>query len=138
MNQSTSKHPLLPLLASLIDVPRELWKRLFNLFRGVKDVTPREAKSLIDSREALVLDVREQKEYDAWHLPGSLLIPLGSVQARAAELERYKLHPVVVICHGGKRSADACDRLAKLGFRQTFNIAGGILAWDKAGLPIEK
>lgn len=138
MNQLVKKNPFLSFLSPLVNVPREWWKRVVNLSRGVKDITPQKAQLLVRNKEALVLDVREQSEYDAWHLSSSQLIPLSAIPARAVELDKFKAHPIVVICHGGKRSADACERLAKLGFSQTFNIAGGILAWDKAGLPIER
>jgi len=138
MNQLVKKNTLLSFFSPLVNVPRECWKRLINLFRGVQDITPQQAQLLVQSKDALVLDVREQSEYDAWHLPSSHLIPLGVISARAVELDKFKKYPIVVICHGGKRSADACEQLAKLGFSQTFNIAGGILAWDKAGLPIER
>lgn len=123
-------------LSAAIDGPRELWKRFVNRLRGVRDISPREALDLIRSRGALVLDVREQPEYDAGHLADTTLIPLGSLEARIAELERFRDRPIVVICHGGKRSATACWQLARRGFGQTFNIAGGILAWKKASLPL--
>lgn len=118
-----------------IDGPRELWKGFVNRLRGVKDITPLEADRLIRNEGAFVLDVREQHEYDAGHLSDSLLVPLGQLRDRIAELEGQKNRPIVVICHGGKRSADACARLAGHGFATTFNIAGGILAWRKANLP---
>lgn len=117
-----------------IDGPRELWKGFANRLRGVKDITPLEADRLIRSG-AFVLDVREQHEFDAGHLSGSLLVPLGQLPSRIAELEGQRNRPIVVICHGGKRSADACARLAGHGYANTFNIAGGILAWRKANLP---
>ena len=93
-------------------------------------------RTLLERADAamLVLDVREQHEYDAGHLSGSLLIPLGQLSDRIAELEQQKDRPIVVICHGGKRSADACAVLAERGFANTFNIAGGILAWRRANL----
>lgn len=117
-----------------IDGPRELWKGFVNRLRGVRDITPLEADGLIRTEGAFVLDVREQHEYDAGHLSGSLLIPLGQLSDRIAELEQQKDRPIVVICHGGKRSADACAVLAERGFANTFNIAGGILAWRRANL----
>lgn len=120
-----------------IDPPRELWKRFINVLRGVKDISPIEASKLIRDENAFVLDVREQHEYDAGHLSHSLLIPLGQLQARVVELDAQRNKPIVVICHGGKRSATACDQLAKQGFSKTFNIAGGILAWRRANLPTE-
>ncbi len=124
-------------LSPVIEVPREAWKRLVNVFRGVKDISPETALAYARDKGALILDVREPHEYQAGHAPDSVLIPLGSLVGRASELEPHRNSLIVVICHGGKRSADACEKLAKLGFSHTFNIVGGILAWRKAGLPVE-
>ncbi|MGD0641573.1 MAG: flippase-like domain-containing protein [Roseiarcus sp.] len=138
MQQRSIRLSLAAAASQAIDGPRETWKRMVNRLRGVADISPRSAQELIEKQRALVLDVREQNEFDAWRLPNSLHIPLGALDARAAELEASKDRPIVVICHGGKRSATACHRLAKRGLAQTYNIAGGILAWNKANLPIVK
>ena len=119
----------------LIDPPRELWKRAVNLTRGIQDINVAQAQALIQ-QGAFVLDVREPDEFEAGHLPASTLIPLAQLPDRVAELEAHRSHNIVVICHGGKRSATACGQLAQLGFTGTYNIAGGILAWKKAKLPV--
>jgi len=119
----------------LINPPRELWKRAVNLTQGIKDINVFQAQTLIN-QGAFVLDVREPHEFAAGHVPGSTLIPLGQLTDRVAELETQRTHNIVVICHGGKRSATACGQLAQLGFASTYNIAGGILAWKKAKLPV--
>lgn len=119
----------------VINPPRELWKRAVNLTQGIKDINVFQAQALI-KQGAFVLDVREPYEFEAGHLPASTLIPLGQLTDRVAELEAQRTHNIVVICHGGKRSATACGQLAQLGFSSTYNIAGGILAWKKAKLPV--
>jgi rhodanese-related sulfurtransferase len=124
-------------LNALIDPPRELWKRSVNRRRGIKDIDVHEALRRIE-QGAVVLDVREQDEYDRGHVAGSILIPLGALLGRVAEIQESKSREIVVICHGGKRSATACGQLAQVGFGKTFNIAGGILAWNKAGLAVVK
>lgn len=130
-------NPVKAALTALINGPREFWKRVVNIFRGVRDISPSVALGYALNNGALVLDVREQKEYDAGHVAQSVLIPLGALEARIAELDVYRKRPIVVICHGGKRSATACAKLAHLGFTDTYNVAGGILAWKKAQLPVE-
>lgn len=119
------------LLNALIDPPRELWKRAYNLTRGVKDIDVHEAQALI-ARGVFILDVREPHEYKAGHVAGSKLIPLGSLSDRVAELQSLHGQKIVVICRGGKRSATACWQLAQAGFTQTYNVAGGIIAWQRA------
>lgn len=136
-NATTRKSPFLELLVGIINVPREIWKRLLNIVRGVKDITPGVAQDYIQSKNAVILDVREQKEYDAGHVPNSVLIPVGQLEQRLSEIQEHRSRTIVVICHGGKRSATACLHLRKHGFKEPLNIAGGILAWKKANLPIE-
>lgn len=134
---AASRSPFLTFLAPVVNVPRELWKRLVNLTRGVKDITPVEANAYMRDQGAVILDVREQNEYDAGHVPNSIFIPLGQLERRLAELHVHRKQAIVVICHGGKRSATACVQLRNHKFEQPMNIAGGILAWRKAGLPVE-
>lgn len=87
---------------------------------------------------ALLLDVREQDEFAAGHAPGSVLIPLGQLANRLNEIRAFDHKPVVVICRSGRRSAAAADILVKAGFKSVHNVQGGMLAWEKAALPISK
>lgn len=136
-NRRRSGTAVVEFLAAGVNFPREIWKRAVNLCRGVKDISPGVAHVHIQSGDSLVLDVRDQTEYDAGHLPGSMLMPLRTLGDRIDELAPYRNRPIVIICHGGARSATACWQLGKKGFAQTYNVAGGILAWKKANLPIE-
>jgi rhodanese-related sulfurtransferase len=85
---------------------------------------------------ALLIDVREPDEYAAEHAPNALLIPLEQVSARMQEIAAYKDKPVVVMCHSGRRSAQAAQQLQDAGFSQVSSVAGGIVAWKKAGLEV--
>jgi rhodanese-related sulfurtransferase len=136
MSQSTTPNPILTFLSPIVNVPREIWKHLVNILRGVKDISPKEAQVFIQHKKAFILDVREQHEYDAGHVANSILIPLGQLNERVAELEKLKASDLVVICRGGKRSATACWQLGQQGFSKVYNIAGGIIAWRKAELPV--
>jgi len=84
---------------------------------------------LADSgREApLLLDVREPWEFQLCHIEGSLPMPMGSVPAQFAELDRER--ETVVICHHGGRSAQVCLFLAHHGFDRVINLAGGVAGW---------
>ena len=83
---------------------------------------------------AQVIDVREPDEWDEAHLAGSHLIPLGQVVDRLDEIASGP--PVYVICRSGVRSANACGYLRVQGI-DAINVAGGILAWLDAELPVE-
>ena len=115
-----------------------LWSLFGNRFRGVRDVDHIAATQLINHKNALVLDVREQSEYDAGHVINSKLIPLGKLLDRIGELEKYRERPIVAVCRSGQRSATACALLGKRGFDQVYNLDGGVMAWQKASLPLEK
>ncbi len=115
-----------------------LWSFFGNHFKGIKEVNSSGALQLINHKNAVVLDVREPGEYDSGHVLNSKLIPLGKLKERIGELEKYKDHSIVVLCKSGNRSGTACFILGKHGFSQAYNLAGGIMAWKKANLPLEK
>lgn len=115
-----------------------LWSFLGNRVRGVKEVDCGGALQMINHKEACVLDVREPSEFNGGHVLNAKLIPLGKLRERMGELERYREKPVVVYCRSGNRSATACALLGKEGFAQVYNLTGGMNAWVKAGLPLEK
>ena len=115
-----------------------LWSFFGNRWRGIKEIDSVAALQLINHKNALVLDVREEKEYKAGHVLNAKLIPLGKLGERKGELERNREQPIVVMCASGQRSASACVLLEKEGFAKAYNLTGGINAWKKAGLPLEK
>jgi rhodanese-related sulfurtransferase len=83
---------------------------------------------------AAVLDVRNPDEYDAGHVPGVILIPLGELVERVDEVPTGGTLPI--ICRSGGRSLRAAEWLRGQGI-DAVNVAGGTLAWIEAGLPIE-
>jgi rhodanese-related sulfurtransferase len=82
---------------------------------------------------AYVLDVRQPDEYEAGHVPGAVLVPLGELGARQSELPSDR--PLLVICKSGGRSANAVQALTQAGYDAT-NVAGGTMAWIEAGHPV--
>lgn len=97
-----------------------------------------EATQMINRQDALVIDVREDLEYAKGHIVGARHIPLGQLEARAKELQKYKSKPVIACCETGSRSSAAIATLRKLGFENVYNLAGGYGGWQQAGLPVEK
>lgn len=84
---------------------------------------------------ALLVDVREQNEYDEVHADGARLLPLSEFEARFAELPRHQ--GLVMICRSGARSARAGQYLLDHGYTDVVNLEGGTLAWAEAGLPTQ-
>ena len=105
---------------------------------GVKQIGPQEAVMLINRQDALVLDVREQSEFVDGHIAKARHIPVGALAQRLGELEKHKDKAIVAVCRSGNRSGIACGTLRKAGFQNLHNLAGGMMAWDQAGLPKEK
>ncbi|MCA9135504.1 MAG: rhodanese [Planctomycetales bacterium] len=79
----------------------------------------------------LLLDVRQQNEFDTAKIDGSVLIPMGELRDRIAELESYKESRIVIHCHHGGRSMQVTQALRSMGFEKSQNMAGGIDAWSK-------
>lgn len=126
---------LLLVIAAVASGAMLLWSFLGERVSGISQLGTLEATRLIND-EALVLDVREDKEWAVGHIPHAKHIPLGQLSSRLNELEKYKGKPVVISCRSGHRSARACALLKKSGFENIHNLAGGIIAWEKANLPI--
>lgn len=97
----------------------------------VNNITPDDAAGLINNGEALLLDVREDDEWQAGHSPAAAHMPLGQLEPTAVSKDR----PVITICRSGARSAKAAAALAAAG-HQVSNLEGGMKAWSAAGLPI--
>jgi rhodanese-related sulfurtransferase len=100
------------------------------------NMTVQQAKPLLDNSGVFWLDVREQSEYDAGHIPGVTLIPTGQVESRLSEIPKDK--PVIVTCRTGNRSAAVAQFLQEQGYTNVHNMQGGIVAWQNAGFPVAK
>jgi rhodanese-related sulfurtransferase len=106
--------------------------------RGYSSITPAQSMQMINREEALILDVRENKEYDDGHIINSVHIPLSNLKTQISDLEKHKAKKVIVTCRTGHRSSQACANLKKEGFEQVFNLSGGVMAWESASLPLVK
>ena len=93
------------------------------------NITAEEAKQIMDTEEGYrILDVREQDEYDAGHIPGAILIPYTQIEEKANEMLPDKEQLILVYCRSGRRSKIAADALAELGYTNIKEF-GGILDW---------
>lgn len=93
------------------------------------NITAEEAKALMESETGyIILDVREQDEYDAGHIPGAILIPYTRIEEEASEKLTDKDQLILVYCRSGRRSKIAADALVELGYTNIREF-GGILDW---------
>lgn len=102
------------------------------LFGRKKGVHAGRASALIEAG-AVVVDVREQAEWDAGHIPGAIHLPLGEIARRHNQLPRDT--QLIAVCRSGNRSALAAESLRRAGLR-VENLEGGMNEWKKSGLPM--
>ena len=94
-----------------------------------EQITAEDAKKIMDSgEEHIILDVREQDEYDAGHIPGAILLPYTEIENKAEEMIPDKDKQILVYCRSGRRSKIAAEALVKLGYTNIKEF-GGIIDW---------
>ena len=94
-----------------------------------QQITAEEAKQIMDSgAEIIILDVREQEEFDAGHIPNAVLLPYTQMNEQAARVLPDKNAQILVYCRSGRRSKIAAEALAALGYTRVYEF-GGILDW---------
>ena len=98
------------------------------------ELSPEQAAELVANGDAELIDVREDYEREAGHIPGSLHVELGHLADRADELPTER--PLVFQCRVGSRSAMAAFAFRRAGF-DAHNLDGGIVEWAARGLPLE-
>ena len=105
---------------------------------GGRPIEPAELASRIEAGDApLVLDVRTPEEFEAGHIPGAVNVPIAELEARLAELERYRSEEVVVHCQSGRRAAAAEEILLEAGFTDVRDLSGHMAGWQQGGHPVE-
>ena len=104
---------------------------------GTERVTPAEAMKAMESPASIViLDVRTRKEWEQTRIDGSVNIPLNHLAERLKDLPRDR--PILVYCAGGYRSSIAAGLLQQQGVTRVIELASGIAAWERAGLPVRR
>lgn len=97
---------------------------------GYRQITQEEAKAIMDTEsDFVILDVREQDEYNAGHIPGAILLPYLQTDALAPDLLPNKDQKILVYCRSGRRSKIAAESLAALGYTNVLEF-GGIIDWQ--------
>jgi sulfur dioxygenase len=111
------------------------WATLRYSFAGVWEIDPHGLEE--HTAAVQILDVREPEEFTGplGHIKAAILIPLGELAKRAAELSHDR--PIVAVCRAGGRSAQATNILQQAGFKDVANLTGGMLRWRAEGHPVE-
>jgi molybdopterin/thiamine biosynthesis adenylyltransferase/rhodanese-related sulfurtransferase len=103
---------------------------------AIREISPPEAQRRHEAGATLI-DVREQVEWDAGHIPGAVFIPLGQLEQGIAATVPDKDTEIILQCRSGARSGRGTAQLQALGYTNVVNLAGGILQWQADNLPIE-
>jgi rhodanese-related sulfurtransferase len=99
----------------------------------IEEVDAKTAYEWLKKGEAVIIDVREKPEYEMCHVEGMHLLPKSTFSH--TQLPAHEGKKLVAMCLGGVRSKAVCNDLAKEGI-EAINLAGGITAWERAGLPV--
>jgi rhodanese-related sulfurtransferase len=106
--------------------------------RGGRSVSAQELVNMVNRDGAVVLDLRDKKEFDQGHIANAVNIPHASLDSRIDELKDYKEKPVVLTCKMGQHAGSAGTSLRKLGFVNVSRLSGGIAEWRNQNLPVVK
>lgn len=101
-------------------------------------VTSTQATQLINREDAVVLDIRETKDFKAGHIAGARNIPQSNIDSRMSELNKVKNQPIIVVCKQGQGSGVVQAKLAKAGFERVLKLKGGMAQWQADSLPMVK
>jgi rhodanese-related sulfurtransferase len=106
--------------------------------RGKGTHTTLQATQLINQKDAVIVDIRDQGEYAAGHIMNAKSIPAKVFADRKNDLEKLKSAPIIVSCDTGQRAGTAAQKLREMGFNEVYVLTGGLNAWREAGLPVSK
>lgn len=107
-------------------------------FSGVAQISTNDAVRMQNDDDAVFVDVREVNEFKNGHIIKAQNHPQSSFDKNLHMLEKSKQKPVIVYCASGARSNRSAAKLKKAGFEKVYNLAGGLMAWEKASLPLVK
>jgi len=130
-------HPAL-VLALFAVIGALIWSLFAGRSRGVVRINPTDVTRLINSSDAVVLDVRADAEYRKGHIINAINVPQGQLQTQMASLDKYKSRPIITVCRNGQESARAGKVLKQQGFDQVHTLSGGLTTWETANLPLAK
>lgn len=132
----TANHPFLVAAAAILAVLTiviEMRQRA----RGSRAISAADAVTLANGG-ALIVDVREDKDYEAGHIIDARHVPASELGSRADTFKRYKDKPVLVYCDSGLASAGAARALRAAGFGKVVTLRGGLNTWRQENLPLVK
>lgn len=105
--------------------------------KNICEISVSDAKERLDKGGYLFLDCREPKEFKMGHVPGAMNIPRGLLEFKIDKKVPDKKAKIIMYCKKGGRGCLAACTLCRMGYKKVANMAGGWMAWEKAGYPVE-
>ncbi|MDA0977825.1 MAG: rhodanese-like domain-containing protein [Proteobacteria bacterium] len=106
--------------------------------QGGSAITPSNLVNLVNRQGAVVLDIRESKEFGNGHIAGATSMPYAVVDSRMGELESFKDKPIVLVCKMGQHAGAVGRKLKAQGFEDVRRLSGGMAEWSASGMPVVK
>jgi rhodanese-related sulfurtransferase len=125
-------------LALVVVVALLVAPNVMQLMHGIRNLGPSECVMLANRESGVFVDVSEPSEYKTGHIPNALNVPLGTIHQGLPQLDKHKERPVIVVCRTGNRALRGATALRKRGFKTVHVLAGGLAAWEKENLPLER
>ena len=134
LSEFIANHPLL-FMALLAILAMLVGGELRNRLSKVKQVAPGEATRLLNHEDAIMVDMRTEKDFRAGHIVNAMHVPADNA---GNALKKYSSRPLIIYCSNGQQSVKLGTELVKQGFNAVYNLKGGITAWQQADLPLGK
>lgn len=104
--------------------------------KGGPSLTPQQLVNQVNQQQAVVVDLRDSKEFQQGHIVDAINIPHAKLADRMAELEPYKQQPLILVCKIGQHAGAAGKQLTAAGFEQVSRLGGGMMEWNSSQLPL--
>ena len=108
----------------------------YHIRTSATSVAPQEAVMMINRKNAVVIDVRDRKEFDSGHIVDSVNMPLNKLKQRLSELRKHEHKPMIVVCKMGQHSGEAAKLLQEAGHQEVVRLTGGLTEWRAQSLPL--
>lgn len=118
-----------------MEQPNRFQKLVAEAKKQITEISPADARQQVDAGEAVLIDVREESDWQQGHAHGAKHLSRGVVELEIEEQIPNPKTPIICYCGGGSRSALVAESLQKMGYENVRSMTGGLRAWKEAGLP---
>jgi rhodanese-related sulfurtransferase len=116
--------------------PNRFQKLVAQAKQHIAEIPPDEARTQVESGEAILIDIREENDWREGHAQGATHLSRGIIELEIEEQIPDLKQPIICYCGGGSRSALVAESLQKMGYENVRSMTGGLRAWKEAGLPL--